>query len=120
MIGKGIFEIQVNGQQVGFKFGMYASGIAERENGCSIYEIFRKISEGKEVTNCLLHYFYGGYVSYCASHKTEACSLSDFSDLLEQIEPNELMRIYNESLESPKSKNETAPNQSGHSQLKTA
>jgi hypothetical protein len=111
MIGKGVFEFDVNGDKVGFKFGMYAAAITEKESGMSISSLFGKFTTDVSI-EVLLYYFFGAYVSYCKAHETKPVNISVFSDYLEEIGLEKLINLYTESL-GVYSKNGQAPKESG-------
>jgi hypothetical protein len=111
MIGKGEFEVDVNGVMVGFKFGMYASGITEKESGLNIGEFFGKF-QGQVSIEMLLYYFYGGHVAYCKLKNLQPQNIVVFGDTLEDIGLEKLLSIYSESL-GVYSKNGQAPKESG-------
>lgn len=115
MVGKGIFEEKISSGTIGFKFGMYASAITEKEASANIFELFRRIHEKKEVVLGLLQYFYGGAVSYAVSHKQEPPTIDQVGDWIEEIGFEKALSIYNQSIEYL-SKNGQAPKQAGQAQ----
>lgn len=108
----------------GFKFDFYGYGLAEQKSGFNLSEMIQKITDnGKDTRICLLAYFYGGAISYAeANGQSDKIIMSDISDCFEAIGLDEAVRIFNQSLETYISeiKNRKAPEQSGHTQLKTA
>jgi hypothetical protein len=107
MIGKGLFELQVDGKTVGFKFGVYSAGISEKVSGLSIGNIFDNIKKEEGAMLAILHYFYGGAVVYAQNNKAKEPTLDEVSDLIELIGLDECLRIFKESLAVPK--NSEAP-----------
>ena len=107
MIGKGIFEIEVNGEKVGFKFGMLASAHTEKISGMGIFEVFKEMGEGKMLP--VLHYFYGGAVAYALSKGHKEPNIDQVSDWIDVIGFSEAIRIYTESIQTYLPKNGQAP-----------
>lgn len=108
MIGKTIYEYE----GFGFKFGMYASSITEKESGCSISSLIKKMGTEGEATTAILQYFYGGAVAYVAYKKLDIKVTYDIvADWLETLGDAESARIFNESLGVPK--NSEAPKETG-------
>ena len=104
MIGKTIYEYD----GFGFKFGMYASAIIQKESGTSISVLIKRMGIEGEATQAILQYFYGGAVAYFAHKKIEKkVTIDEVADWLEQIGDSESVRIFNESLGVPK--NSEAP-----------
>jgi hypothetical protein len=96
----------------GFKFGLYASAITQKEAGCSISELFKRMQSESDTTLALLHYFYGAAVSYNESKGIkDKLSLDSVGDLLEKIGLEKAMEVFNESLRLPK--NSEAPKETG-------
>lgn len=112
-IGKGVFEREISGKKVGFKFGMYASAISQEQAGVSIYEIFRRISEqGGDMP--ILQYFYGGAVAYAEANKLPKPGMGEVADWIEEIGFDRVMEIYVQSLPKPDNeKNATSPEKPG-------
>lgn len=114
MIGKGIYEFEFEGNKVGFKFGMYAAGITEREAKCTIVQLFENITTGNEPSLNLLYYFYGGAVAYNLNHKiSQDINLDHVSDYISAIGYTEAMRIFSDSVKHYEPKNEKAPQEPG-------
>jgi hypothetical protein len=112
MIGKGIYEEEINGETVGFKFGMYASAITEKIAGKSIFEVFKGIAAPMQEP--LLHYFYGGAKAYNEHKKIDKeISVSDVADWLEEMGADKWSKIYLASIQSYIPKNGTAPVETG-------
>lgn len=119
MGGKGVFEFEVEGKKVGFKFGMYAAGISERVAGCSIMELFQRIHGQKLVvkddktvvyeplpgltTISLLQYFYGGAVAYTGNEKL---AIDEVADMIDEIGVDKAFQAFTESIQTyiPKKK----------------
>jgi hypothetical protein len=120
MIGKGIFEFEIEGQKIGFKFGMYAAAVTEKISGCSIMELFQRIHGAKilynekgEVTGrellpgmatiSLLQYFYGGAVAY---NKNDQLTLDEVGDYLDLIGEEKAFLTFSQSVQTylPKKK----------------
>jgi hypothetical protein len=125
MHGKGIFEFEIDGQKIGFKFGMYAAAITEKMAGCQIMELFQRIHGSKLVyddkgnitgrellpglgTISLLQYFYGGAVAYT---KNDKLSIDDVADQLDLIGLEKAFVVFSESVQTylPKKKQEEKP-----------
>lgn len=110
IIGKGIFEFEIDGKQVGFKFGTEAAGYTEQYAGIEISELFKKIGEKKgEATLSLLHYFYGGGRAYATYKRMDEPSFSQVCDWLDEIGTDKLSKTFQLSLEGPKNPNPEAP-----------
>lgn len=95
----------------GFKFGMYATAITQKEAGCSLSEIFKKMGNEADATLSLLHYFYGAAVSYNEFKGLSKPSLSSVGDCIEKIGFDKAMEVFNQSLQMPK--NSEAPKETG-------
>lgn len=110
MIGKGTFEIEIDGKKVGFKFGMRAAAITEKATGVMSSELFKRIIEQRgDTADSLLHYFYGGAVSYCMAHKIEPHpTIDEVGDWVDSIGFREAVDIFNKSIEGPKNPNQEA------------
>ena len=99
MIGKTIYEYD----GFGFKFGMYASAIIEKESGTSISGLIKRMNIEGEATLAILQYFYGGAVAYEAHKKSgRTVTMDEVADMIEKIGDQESVRIFNESLGVPK------------------
>lgn len=105
MIGTGIFTIKLGEKTVGFKFGMYASAITEKESGYGIFEVFKRIfEEPSESSLLVLNYMYGGAVAYAKSKGEKEPTVDEVGDWMEEIGIDEAMKIYSDSITSYKSK----------------
>ena len=112
MIGKGIFEIEVGEETIGFEFGMYASMETEEIADMTIFEVFKKIANGRQKP--LLQYFYGGIVAYNHFRNIDKkITLGDVSRIIEKLGLEKSMDIYLKSIESYIPKNGQAPKVTG-------
>ena len=111
MIGKGEFEFDVKGEKIGFKFGMYASSVTERESGLTISQFFAKF-QGDVSIEMLLYYFYGAHVAFCKYKGLEPQNIVVFGDTLEDIGLDKLISLYTQSL-GVYTKNGQAPKETG-------
>lgn len=103
-IGSGEFEEEVNGKKVGFKFGMYASAVTEKESGCGIFEVMAKIS-APGGSLYLLNYMLGGMVAYNRSKKIdEEVTMDSLTEIIEGMGLEKAMNIYLDSIKAYKSK----------------
>lgn len=100
-----IFELD----GVGFKFGLYASAITEKEAGVSIGKVIEGIGRGEILP--ILHYFYGGAVAYNEAKGKGKVSISEVSDQIEKIGLDKSLEILTQSLQMPK--NSEAPRETG-------
>ncbi len=94
---------------IGFKFGLYASAITEKESGCSISKVIEGMGKGEILP--ILQYFYGAAVAYNKSKKGKDLSIDEVSDLIEKIGLDKAMQVLTESLQMPK--NSEAPKETG-------
>lgn len=94
---------------IGFKFGLYASGITEKAAGVPIGEVISGMGRGEILP--ILYYFYGACVSYNKSKSIPELSIDQVSDLIEKIGLEKAMTILLESLQMPK--NLQAPKETG-------
>ncbi len=96
MKGSGIFTVQVDGQEVGLRFGMLSTSYTEEISGKTIYQIFKEIATGRATP--MLQYFYGGLMAhnyYAKNGKT--VDLGDAALLIDR-NPDECARVYAESI----------------------
>jgi len=100
-----IFELE----GIGFKFGLYASAITEKEAGVSIGKVIEGMGRGEILP--ILHYFYGASVAYNESKGNPKVTIQDISDQLEKIGLEKAMNVLTESLQMPK--NSEAPKETG-------
>ncbi len=105
MVEKGIFEFEVDGKKVGFKFGMYAAAITQKESGSSIIDLFKIMAQGNDGGVALLQYFYGGAVSYATNKKLTIPTIDEVGDWIEVIGWDESLKVYSESIKTYISKN---------------
>lgn len=111
MIGKGVFEVDVEGKVIGFKFGPFAGAMTEREaGGTPMSEVFERMTKGSiEMT---LYYFYGAHIAYCKTKSINPDDIVTFGDTIEAIGIEKLTEIYNSSL-GVYPKNDPAPQTEG-------
>lgn len=95
----------------GFKFGLYASALTEKEAGVSISKVIDGMGKGEILP--ILQYFYGAAVAYNESKGLGKVSISDVSDLIEKIGLEKAMIVLTDSLQLPK--NSEAPKETGQS-----
>lgn len=108
MIGRAIYEFD----GFGFKFGMYSSSVTEKESGCGISGLLKKMNTEGEATTAILQYFYGGAVAYVAYKKLPITVTLDLvADWIDIIGEAEAARILTDSLTFPK--NSEAPKETG-------
>jgi hypothetical protein len=116
MIGKGVFEVEVSGRKVGFRFGPLSGLYTEEVSGFSIQKYWDKFRDGLG-GSCLLFYFYGGRKFFIHTEIEKAkkagsptaqlekelkeLSLVEVSDLIENMSEADLWRVHNESLGIP-------------------
>jgi len=93
----------------GFKFGLYASAITEKESGVSISKVIEGMGKGEILS--ILHYFYGASVSWSDSKNLPKKSISEVSDQIETMGLDKAIGILTESLQMPK--NSEAPKETG-------
>lgn len=108
MIGKGLFEEDIDGEKVGFEFCMLSSAYTEEVSGMAILEAFKLIAESRELP--LIHYFYGAARAYNELRNIDAkVTPAMVSVWLEKMGPDKWSRIYLKSIESHLPKNGQAP-----------
>lgn len=95
----------------GFKFGLYASALTEKEAGLPISKVIDGIGKGEILP--ILQYFYGAAVSYNASKGLDKVSISEVSDFIEKIGLDKALTVLTDSLQLPK--NSEAPKETGQS-----
>ncbi len=112
MIGKGVFEVEADGEKIGFEFGMWASSCTEEVSGLTIFEIFKKIGEGRQ--RPMIQYFYGGMMAYNEFRGIQKeIKLPDVAKMLEKIGAEKAVQIYLDSIKSYTTKNGKAPKETG-------
>ncbi len=105
MIGTGEFIIEVGEKRYGFKFGMYASAITEKESGFGIFEVFKRIFNNPGETSLLvLNYMYGGAVAYAKAKKTDEPSVVEVGEWMEEMGIERAMKVYTDSIAAYKDK----------------
>ena len=111
MRSKGIYEYE----GFGFKFGMYSIAILEKDSGCGLSEVLKKMNVEGEQTMALLQYFYSGAVSWVESKKLDIKVTKDLvADWIEIMGEEEASRVLLDSLGVPKNSEapkETEPKQ---------
>lgn len=113
MIGKGIYEVDVDGKTIGFEFGMLASSYTEEISGLSIFEVFKKIGTGRSQMS-ILHYFYGAARAYNEFRELAGTvTIQKVSKAIEEIGLAKSTEIYVKSIESYIPKNGQAPKVTG-------
>jgi truncated hemoglobin YjbI len=95
----------------GFKFGLYASAITEKEAGVPISKVIEGMGRGEILP--ILQYFYGAAVSYNEAKGRPKVTISQVSDLIEKLGFDKAMGVFNDSLQMPK--NSEAPKETGQS-----
>ena len=100
-----IFEFE----DIGFKFGLYASAITEKEAGRPISEVVGEMGKGHILP--ILQYFYGAAAAYNESKGKPKITMSDVSDAIEKIGLVKIMNVLQETLQMPK--NSEAPKETG-------
>ncbi len=110
---KGTFETTVNVDGVdvvyGFKFGTMASSITEDALGFGVTELFSRIANKKDLTKCLLYFFYGAAVAYARVKTLAPPTVDEVSDMIDQIGFDECLKIYNNAIQLPTPKNAEPP-----------
>ena len=113
MIGSGVYEVDLDGEIIGFEFGMLASSYTEEVSNLSIFEVFQKIGSGRG-TKHLLNYFYGGARAYYEFREDERkVSVAIVSRWADKIGLQKMMEIYLKSIEAYLPKNGKAPKETG-------
>ena len=98
MKGRSIFELDVNGEKVGFRFGMLASAYTEEISGVSIYEVFKRIGQGLSIQS-LLFYYYGGLRAYNEFNGIKKeITIPMVSEILEEIGSELAHEVYMDSI----------------------
>lgn len=100
MVEKGIFEFEIEGKKIGFKFGMYAAAITQKESGSSIIDLFKVMAQGNDGGVALLQYFYGGAVAYATNKKLPIPTIDEVGDWIELIGWDESLKVYSESIKT--------------------
>jgi len=89
----------------GFKFGLYASALTEKEAGVPISKVIDGMGKGEILP--ILQYFYGASVAYSEYKKQPKKDISEVSDLIEKMGLDKAINVLTESLQMPK--NSEAP-----------
>lgn len=122
---KGIFEFEVEGRKVGFKFGTYAISVAcEKEGDCSIDVLFRRCGipymSGKEIRQdkpklkSLLHLFYGAAIHFAEDNDQPTdFKPSTVSNWLDAIGLEKVNQMMTEGLNQYTPKNSPSPEKAG-------
>lgn len=106
MIGKGVFEFEVEGKTVGFEFCMMASMFAEEESGLPIGEVNNGIAEGK--LKSILQFFYGAAKAYQYYRANMDITIGDVAKWIDVLGLEKMTEIYLKAIAQPK--NGLAPN----------
>lgn len=119
-----IFEIEIEGKTVGFRFNMLAIGKACKLESCDVTELFSRITgevESDEQGNvvkvvrqpdieAVLNFFFAAAVNYTEGNKQKVdFTAQDVSDWLDFLGLETAMRMIRENLTTTKSKNMEAP-----------
>jgi len=108
MIGSGVYEVEIDGEKVGFQFGMLASIETEEASGMVIEDVFKKIAKGFQKYIAL--YFLGGAVAYNKFHGIEkTIGIPEVTIYIEQMGMERALEIYMKSIAAPQIKNGKAP-----------
>jgi hypothetical protein len=115
MIGSGVFEVEINGETIGFEFGMLASSYTEEESQLPILAVFQQIGTGHGSRH-VLSYFYGGARAYNEFREIKKkVTVPMVSKWIEAIGLEKAMEIYIKSIDSYLPKNGQAPKETaGH------
>ena len=89
----------------GFKFGLYASALTEKQAGVPISEVIEGMGKGEILP--ILQYFYGASVAYSEFKKIPKKDIAEVSDLIENMGLDKAITVLTESLQMPK--NSVAP-----------
>lgn len=112
MIGSGVFELEIDGEKIGFEFGMLASMHTEEIADMTIFEVFQKIAKGRQKP--FYQYFYGGLVAYNEFRGIEKkITIPEVTKIMEKIGAERCAEIYLKSIASYIPKNGKAPEVTG-------
>lgn len=104
-LGKTIYEFEESGLKFGFKFGIFATYITEKECGVGINDLLKRLADPSKMTEATLQYFYGGAVAYNRSKGIDKkIDYADVADYLEILDERTADILY-ESLGMPKNSN---------------
>lgn len=84
----------------GFKFGLYASALTEKESGHPISKVIEGMGRGEILP--ILQYFYGASVAYSEMKGKPKKSMAEVSDLIEKMGLDKAINVLTESLQMPK------------------
>lgn len=103
---KGIFEFEVSGEKVGFKFGTYGLSIAcEKEGDIDMNTLFKRCGfiykdekgvarADKAKMKSILHLFYGAAIHYAEDHNQPTdFKVSTVSNWMDEIGEEKLMEM---------------------------
>lgn len=114
---KKIFEMEVDGKTVGFRFNMLCMAKACKIIGCSMDELFQKMGmvKGYEMDlEAAMNFFYAAAINYNEGKKKEIdFTVQDVSDWIDYFGLAKMSEMIKESFEAPEIKNQTAPKESG-------
>lgn len=115
---QGIFEFEIEGRKIGFKFGTYAFSVAcEKEGDIDLTTLFKrcgfiyKDKDGKAKADpakpkSVLNLFYGAAVHYAEDHDQPLnFKVSTVSNWMDKLGEAELMKIITESFFTYEPKN---------------
>lgn len=112
MIGSGLFEVEIEGEKIGFEFGMLASMHTEEVADMTIFDVFKKIASGRQKP--LVQYFLGGLNAYNEFRGIEKrYSVMETTKIIEKLGLEKSMEIYLKSIEAYVPKNGQAPKVTG-------
>lgn len=100
MIGKGVFEVEVEGKKVGFEFCMLASVYTEEEAGMPIGKVNEQIAEG--YVKPIFLFFYGAAKAYNEFRKLGEVTFEDFTRQIDLIGFEKMTEIYLKAIAQPK------------------
>jgi hypothetical protein len=108
MIGSGVYEVEIDGEKVGFEFGMLASIETEEAAGMVIEDVFKKIAKGFQKYIAL--YFLGGAIAYNKFRNIDRqVDIPTITRYLDGMGLKQALDIYTKSIAAPLIKNGKAP-----------
>lgn len=100
---KGIFEYEIEGRKIGFKFGMYALKLICEKEGCTLKGFLERFAASQQngiEPQTLINVFYCCALHYAKSNKKEIdFEEVDVSDWIDEIGLIEGMKMFKEGFE---------------------
>jgi hypothetical protein len=108
MIGSGVYEVEIDGEKVGFEFCMLSEWETEEAAGMSIRDVFKKIAQGRQ--KYIAYWFMGGAIAYNQYNGIDKkVDLKTVARYIEKMGEHKALEIYTKAIAAPIEKNGKAP-----------